>query len=120
MSVAYLIQDLLFTSKLREAARHLGVELRGARDADALVTAAREARLVIVDLRLPAALAALERLAADPVAAAVSSVGFIDHERTDVMAEARERGCGRVMAKGEFASALPGLLRDVAGSRSIR
>ena len=108
--VVYLVKDLLFTSKIREAASHVGVEVTSARDAAALVTAAREARLVLIDLRLPEALDALAQLAADPVAAGVASVGFIDHERTDVMDAARARGCATVMAKGQFASALPGLL----------
>ncbi len=108
--VAYLVQDLLFTSKIREAAQHLGVEVIGARSPEALVLAARQARLVIIDLRLPTALEALDRLTGDAEAASVPTVGFIDHERTDAMDEARTRGCRRVMAKGEFAHALPALL----------
>jgi hypothetical protein len=109
-AVVYFVQDLLFTSKIREAAAQLGVEVTGARDVEGLARGARGARLVIVDLRLPAALEALERLTADPETARVPSVGFVDHERTDVMAAARARGCGEVMAKGQFASALPALL----------
>ena len=112
-SVVYLVKDLLFVSKIREAAGHLGVEVASARDPESLVAAARGARLVIVDLRLPDALGALELLSADPAAARVSSVGFVDHERTDVMEAARARGMHQVMAKGQFASALPGLLENV-------
>jgi hypothetical protein len=112
-AVVYLVHDLVFTSKIREAAHHLGVEVTSARDPEALVVGARDARLVIVDLRLPSALDALSGLAADPVAARVPSVGFIDHERTDVMEAARGRGCGQVMAKGQFANALPGLLESL-------
>ena len=108
--VVYLVKDLLFTSKIREAASHLGVEVTSARDPAGLVTAARAAQLVLIDLRLPEALGALEALAADPATAGIASVGFVDHERTDVMAAARTRGCTTVMAKGEFANALPQLL----------
>lgn len=111
--VVYLVQDLVFTSKIRDAAHHLGVEVQSARNPEALVLAARQARLVIVDLRLPTAFEALDRLAADPHAALVPSVGFVDHERTDVMDEALARGCGRVLAKGEFTHGLAGLLKDV-------
>jgi len=113
-AVVYLVKDLLFTSKIREAAHHLGIDVTSARDPDGLVAAARDARLVIVDLRLPDALDALGRVAADPVAARVPSVGFVDHELTDTMDAARARGCGRVMAKGEFANALPRLLGELA------
>jgi CheY-like chemotaxis protein len=117
-AVVYLVQDLVFTSKIREAAHHLSVEVTSARSAEALVLAARQARLVLIDLRLPEALEALDRLRADPEAARVESVGFVDHERTDVMAEARARGCRQVLAKGQFASGLPALLQGVAGSSS--
>ena len=37
-------------------------------------------------------------------------VGFIDHERTDVLDAARAAGCADVMAKGQFANVLPKLL----------
>ena len=109
--VVYLVQDMLFSSKIRETAKPLGLTVQGLRDPAALVAAtAAGARLVIVDLRLPMALVALDALAADASAAEVPSVGFIDHERTDVMDAASARGCGQVMAKGQFATALPKLL----------
>ena len=111
--VVYLVQDLVFTSKIRDAAHHLGVEVQSARNPEALVLAARQARLVIVDLRLPTAFEALDRLAADPEASLVPSVGFVDHERTDVMDEVLAWGCGRVLAKGEFTRGRAGLLKDV-------
>ena len=109
--IAYLVQDLVFTSKIRETAQHVGIEVQSARNPEALVLAAKQARLVILDLRLPTAFEALDRLAADPEAAQVPKVGFIDHERTDMMEEARARGCERVLAKGEFASGLPSILQ---------
>ena len=84
---------MLFSSKIRETAKLLGLTVQGLRDPAALATAAAAgAKLVIVDLRLPMALAALDALAGDPLAAAVPSVGFIDHERTDVMDAASARG----------------------------
>ena len=113
-NVVTLIQDMLFSSKVREAAKATGASVQSTRDIPALVTAARDARLVIVDLRLPAALAALDALAA--AATAATTVGFVDHERTEVMAEARARGCAQVMAKGQFASALPKLLASLHAS----
>lgn len=110
--VVYLIRDLLFVSKVREAAERLGVAVQGTRDADACAAAARDARLVVVDLRLPDALRALELLAAAPETAGVRAVGFVDHERTDVMETARALGCARVLAKGQLAAELPVLLGE--------
>jgi hypothetical protein len=110
--VVYLVQDMLFTSKIREAAKSFGLTAQATREPTALATAAAaaDAKLVILDLRLPSALDALAVLAADPIAKAVPSVGFIDHEKTDVMDAAAASGCGQVMAKGQFANALPKLM----------
>ena len=57
--VVYFITDMLFSSKLREAAKATGVTVQPAREPAAFAAAAREAKLAIVDLRLPTALAAL-------------------------------------------------------------
>jgi CheY-like chemotaxis protein len=116
--VVYFIQDMLFTSKVREVAKQVGVSVQAVRDPAALAAAAAAAKLVILDLRLPAAGDALARLAADPAASRVASVGFIDHEKTEVMAEARAQGCGQVMAKGQFANALPKLFAALATAPS--
>jgi CheY-like chemotaxis protein len=110
--VLYVVRDLLFVSKIREAAEPLGVAVTGVRDVETLATAARGVRLVILDLALPQSLRALEVLATTPEAAAVPTVGFVGHERTDVMETARALGCGQVMAKGDFAGKIAGLLRD--------
>jgi len=110
MDAVYLVRDLVFTSRIRATAEQLGVPVRGVRDAATLLDAAREARLVIVDLRLPEAMEALEQLARDPATAAVPSVGFADHERLDLMETAAALGCRTVLAKGKFVSELPRLL----------
>ena len=102
--VVYLVSDLLFVSKIRETAQTLGIELESCRTPDKLAAAAASAKLVIVDLRRPDALQVLSALPAG-----VPSVGFIDHERVEVMEEARARGC-RAYAKGKFASELPALI----------
>ncbi len=113
--VVYLVRDLVFTSKIREAAERSGVAVVGTRDATACVDAARGARLVLIDLRLPDAMAALEQLARDPATAATRTVGFVGHEQLDVMQTARALGCGEVLAKGEFATKLPRLLAAADG-----
>jgi hypothetical protein len=113
--VVYMISDMLFSSKLREAAKATGVTVQATRDAAAWAAAAREAKLAILDLRIPAALAALDALGTATPPQSLRSVGFIDHERTDVMDQARAKGCTDVMAKGQFANALPKLLAGLRG-----
>jgi CheY-like chemotaxis protein len=111
-------RDMVFTSKIREVARQLGVNVAAARDPARLPAeaAASGARLVILDLRLPEALDVLAALKADPACGQVKTVGFVDHEKTDVMDAARARGCGEVLTKGQFAHALPRLLTPLAAS----
>jgi hypothetical protein len=111
--VVYLVRDMLFTSKIREVATQLGLKVQGAPDPAALARVAPGARLVIVDLRLDRALEALDALAADAALAAIPSVGFIDHEKVEVMDAARAKGCTKVMAKGQFANQLPSLLGEL-------
>lgn len=99
-----MVTDLLFTSKIRETARQLGLDVQAVRAADEVAGATAGARVFIVDLRRPDALAALE--AAAPAA---TRIGFVDHERVDVIEAARARGCV-ALAKGKFTSELPRLL----------
>ena len=112
--VVYMISDMLFSSKLREAAKATGVSVQAAREPAAWAAAATEAKLAILDLRMPAALAALEALSVAMPPQSLRTVGFIDHERTDVMDQARAKGCTDVMAKGQFANALPKLLAGLS------
>jgi hypothetical protein len=104
--VVYWVQDLLFVSKIREVAGQLQLAAQSVRDAAALIASARGAKLVIVDLRIPAAVDALAQLGDVP------KVGFIDHERTDIIERAESLGC-RALAKGKFSTELPRLLGNL-------
>jgi CheY-like chemotaxis protein len=108
--IAYLCTDLLFTSKIRETALGLGHTVAAARDPAALTEAARDAGMVILDLRLPTALDALARLRADAITSTIPAVGFCDHERVELMEQARLAGCQQVLAKGKFSSDLRHIL----------
>ena len=114
-SLAYLVQDLFFVAKIRDAADRLGIAQRSAPDARTLPEAARGARLVIVDLRRPDALDALDALAADPTTAAIRSIGFVDHENVDLMKAAAARGCTTVLSKRRFATDLAAILQTGDG-----
>ena len=116
--LVYVVRDLLFVSKIREAAEPLGVAVQPVRDVETLPAAAQSARLVVLDLGLPQAMRALELLASDPATAGIPTVGFVGHEHLDVMQTAKALGCSQVMAKGEFAQKLGGLLRGIAEERT--
>ena len=112
-----LVDDLMFLSRIREAARACGVDVASARSSEALLAAARAgARLVVVDLdgaRVPwrDALAALR---ADPALGTLPVVGFLSHVRGDLAEEARSAGASRVLARSAFVAELPRLLAALA------
>ena len=106
--VVYLVNDLFFVAKIEETAAQLGVVVERARDPEALAAVAPAAPVALVDLRLPDALDALDRLRA--AAPDVRSVGFIDHENVEAMEAASAHGCRTVVSKRKFASSLPELL----------
>jgi hypothetical protein len=106
-AVVYLVNDLLFTSKIRETASQLGLDVQVVRTPAEVPAATAGARALIVDLRRPDALQALEA-----AAEGVQRIGFIDHERVDVMEAARALGC-TALAKGKFSTDLPRLLSRI-------
>jgi CheY-like chemotaxis protein len=116
--IVYLVRDLLFTSKIRETAAQRGRSTFAAPDQAALCEAARSARLVILDLRLPSALDALRQLRSMPETEKVRTVGFIDHEKEDVMEAAKRLGLDEAMAKGKFSTSLPRLMELVVGPQA--
>jgi len=108
------VEDLLFSSKIRETARHTGTELVFARTRDAVVRETRERRpaLVILDLNAERIqpIAAIEALRQDPDLAGVRLVGFVSHVRADII-EAAEAAGAEVMARSTFVRELAELLR---------
>jgi len=111
--VIALVDDLMFLSRIREAARATGVEVLSARSTADVVAAARGGgRLVLVDAdstRLPweQALAALR---AEPALAAVPAVAFASHVHPERVAAASAAGASRVLSRGTFVRDLPTLL----------
>ena len=113
-----LVDDLLFLSRIREAARGTGIEVRAVRRAADLVEAARAgapARARGRRLRPPA----LERRPSPPCAPTRPSrtcrvVAFLSHVHADRAEAARAAGCSRVLARGAFVQELPRLLAAAA------
>jgi CheY-like chemotaxis protein len=115
--VVALVDDLMFLSRIREAAQACGIEVRRASSVPALLEACRDApRMVLMDLdspRLPLddALAALR---ADPSLAGLAVLGFFSHVRAERGRHAREAGCTRVLPRSAFVQQLPELLAALA------
>ena len=113
-TVIAAVDDIFFISKIRAAAEHLGVDVRFARNADALLASAldNKADLIIVDLHGqtidPIALATA--LKSDPELKTIELLGFFSHVQTDLMSEATEAGYDRVMPRSAFSKDLATIL----------
>ena len=111
--VAVLVDDLMFVSRIREAAKASSADVRTVRNVDGLRAAVKEgATLVLLDLdspRLPWA-DALRALSSEPDLAGAVSVGFVGHANETAIRTAREAGCTQVLARGAFVQRLPEIL----------
>ncbi len=111
--VITMVDDLMFHSRIREAARGAGAEIGSARGPLDLVAAARAgARLVLVDAdssRLPWE-EAVRALRAEASLAALPVVAFLSHVHVERAEAARLAGASRVLARGAFVQELPRLL----------
>ena len=119
--VLAVVDDLLFSSKIRAAASAAAHPIVFVRKRAEVVTAMREHRpsLVIIDL---------DRDALDPVGvigdirtaaefADTKIVGFGSHVHTERLQAARSAGCDRPMARSAFVIALPDLMKVVDAHR---
>jgi CheY-like chemotaxis protein len=119
--VIALVDDLMFLSRIREAARGAGAEVRTVRDVEALAESVRAGgRLVLVDAdssRLPweKAVRALRGAEGD----SVPVVAFLSHVHKSRAEAARAAGCTRVLARGAFVQELPRLLASATSDPTL-
>ena len=112
------VSDLLFTSKISETARLLGISVGFAGSREALFRKASQApRLIVLDLNLKPLdpLALIRDLKGNPDLAEVPVTAFVNHECADLIEAARQAGCDEVLTRGAFSSGLPKILGGVAG-----
>jgi DNA-binding NarL/FixJ family response regulator len=108
--VVALMDDLFFQMKLAETAKQLGVEVKVATNADALLALLEPApKLVIVDLNARCQpVQAVERVRAGKNGVRV--VGFLSHVQTELAGQALAAGCDEVMPRSAFTQKLAAIL----------
>ncbi|MGE5245555.1 MAG: two-component system response regulator [Betaproteobacteria bacterium] len=109
-----ILDDLMFTSKIKTAAGQLGVPVAFARSRAAALDHMRRTPpgLVILDLNNPRTdpLGVVADMKADPALASIPTVGFASHVETDLIDAARRAGVGDVLARGAFTTRLADIL----------
>ena len=109
-----LLDDLMFSSKIKTAANQLGIRVAFARSSDGALAEMRAAAptLVILDLNNPRTdpLGTIAAMRADATLAAIPTIGFVSHVDSQTIHAARDAGVHEVMARSAFAANLPEIL----------
>jgi len=115
-TVLAAVEDLLFRSKISEAAEGVGAEARFPRSPkklrEALETSPPD--LLVLDLNSSRfePLEILRTVNSGERLRNVRTLGFLSHVQADLALAAREAGCDRVVARSAFVKDLPRLLAD--------
>ncbi|MQA30562.1 MAG: response regulator [Luteitalea sp.] len=109
-----IVDDLMFTSKIRSAAARLGVTVAFARSSAGALSDMRASApaLVILDLNNARTdpIGTVAAMKADPALAGIPTIGFVSHVQTELIDAARDAGVGEVMARSAFTERLPEIL----------
>ena len=116
-TIAALVPDLIFATKIASTARSLGVQVANIRTLDQLTErlSSNHDALVLIDL---------EAADLDPIHAIElckqsehqpRTIAFGSHVRTDLIGAARRAGADEVLARSGFVGRLPSMLQSVSG-----
>ena len=118
-SILAVLDDLMFTSKIKATASQLGVPVTFARSADGALAQMEKSTpsLVIFDLNNPRTnpLAIVASMKQNPVLASIPTIGYASHVQTDVINAARAAGVDEVLARSAFTMRLAEILAKPAG-----
>lgn len=120
-TVVAVLNDLLFTVKIQEAAKRVGLTpVFVQSQTDALRLAKEKPTVVILDLNYAAVepLQLIAALKASDETRDVRLVGYVAHVQTDLRQAAAEAGCDVVVARSAFVQNLPALLGRGADQRA--
>ena len=109
-----VVDDLMFTSKIKATAGQVGVPVAFARSSGAALDQMRKdaPSLVIFDLNSTRTdpLGTVAAMRRDPALASIPTVGFVSHVQTDLIDAARQAGVGEVLARSAFTARLAEIL----------
>ena len=115
--VLVIISDLIFRSKIDDAARRAGVPLRVAKTVEQLDRHLGSATpaVVLIDLEMQELQTpvVLDRLRANAASARIPVIGFAGHTNVEVIHAARADGV-QVMARSAFVAQLPAMMERIA------
>ncbi len=116
--VLAVVEDLLFTVKIMDAAKRVGLDAQFVKSEEDLLEKAKERpALIILDLNtsLVQPLKLIATLKSDGDLKSISLIGFLSHVQGELKVAAQEAGANMVMARSAFSQNLQQILRRHAG-----
>jgi Response regulator containing a CheY-like receiver domain and a GGDEF domain len=114
-----VVEDLLFTVKIADAAKRTGLEAEFVKsEKDALERAKEKPLLIILDLNYAAVspLKLINKLKSNSELKQISLIGFVSHVQGELKQKAHEAGCDMVMARSAFSQNLQQILKRHAAA----
>jgi CheY-like chemotaxis protein len=114
-TVLAVVDDLFFASKIRGTAEQLGVAVKFARTAQALIKATRREQVALIICDLHSQNVDLNELAkqlkADDQLRSIPLLGFFSHVQTELQTQAEQAGFDRVIPRSAFNAQLVQILK---------
>jgi AmiR/NasT family two-component response regulator len=105
-AVLVLVRDLMFSSRIMDAARTAGVTAKVIRNVAQLE--GQNARKIFLDLNQDGALEAAVNW---KNATGGQLIGFVSHVDTDTIEKAKQAGVDQIFTRGTFVQVLPDLIK---------
>jgi CheY-like chemotaxis protein len=119
MKVLAVVEDLFFTAKINESAKHAGISVEFVKsEKDAIERAKASPALIIIDLNCHSIdpLKLVGTLKSDEETKRISLIGYLSHVQTELKLKAQQAGCDIVMPRSAFSQNLPQILKQHAGA----
>ena len=116
--VLAVVEDLLFTVKISDAAKRAGLEVEFLKsEKDVLEKAEEKPLLIIMDLNCACVqpIRLISKLKTSPETKGISLIGFLSHIQGELKQKAQEAGANIVMARSAFSQNLQQILKRHAG-----
>jgi len=119
--ILVVVDDLLFTVKISDAAKRAGLEAEFVRSEKDVIDKATNEKplLIILDLNNNSVkpLELISKLKNDGDLRRISLIGYLSHVQGELKQKAQEAGANIVMARSAFSQNLPQILKRHAGVR---
>jgi len=113
--IVAVLDDLMFTVKISDAAKRAGVPVEFVKTAEEALRRADGAMAMILDLNFaPPAL--IVDMKSREATRSIPLIGYVSHVQTDVIVQARQSGCDTVMARSAFVQKLNEMMQVFAAT----